>query len=93
MHLVQLSDQVFELAQRRAKLAGLASVDEYISSFLTESDAEDSGNFDHRFTPSVLAELDRVSETAKAGGKTFSSEEVDDYFRRKAETWRESPES
>jgi hypothetical protein len=76
MHQVQLSDEVCERAKRRADQAGFKSVDEFIANVVLEREAEDAGNYNHRFTPKVLAELDRVSAKAKAGGRTYTQEEV-----------------
>lgn len=89
MHQIQLSDQVFEQAKRRAAQAGFKSVDEFIAKVVLEGEAEETVNYDSRFTPKVLAELDRVSAKAKAGGKTYTQEEVDEHFRQKSKAWRE----
>jgi hypothetical protein len=43
--------------------------------------------FDHFFTPEVIRELDRASEAAKAGGKTYNPDEVKEHFRKRSEAW------
>lgn len=85
---VQLSDQLYRVAQRRASEAGFATVEEYFADVVTQDVADDTENFDHLFTPRVVAELEQISATAKAGGKTHSSEEVRDHFRTKSDAWR-----
>ena len=91
MHQVQLSEQGYEMAKRRAVTAGFASVDEFIEQVVLEREAEEMGDFDHRFIPKVLEALDRVSANAKAGGRTYSPEEVDEYFREKSAQERQEP--
>jgi hypothetical protein len=90
MQKVQLTDQLYQEAQRRAAEAGFASVDEYIADVVTQDVADDAENFDHLFTPQVVSELEQISATAKAGGKTYSSEEVRKHFQKKSDAWRAS---
>jgi len=87
---VRLDDQVFKVAQRRASEAGFASVEEYIANVVTQDVADDRENFDHLFTPQVVSELEQISAAAKAGGKTYTSEEVREHFRKKSDAWRAS---
>ncbi|MFZ4508196.1 MAG: hypothetical protein ACOYON_10935 [Fimbriimonas sp.] len=91
MHQVQLSAHAFELARLQAAEAGFASVDAFIEQVVLDREAEERGDFDHRFTPKVLEALDRVSAKAKAGGRTYSPDEVDEYFREKSEKERQEP--
>jgi len=44
-------------------------------------------NYDHLFTPEVIAELDAISAEVKAGGKTYTSEEVSEHFADKHRKW------
>ena len=81
MHQVQLSDQLYRVAQRRASEAGFATVEEYIADVEAQDIADDTENVDHLFTPQVVAELEQISAAAKPGGKTYSSEEVREHFR------------
>jgi hypothetical protein len=93
MAQVQLADEVFNAAQRRATEAGYPSVEAYITDVLVHDvtdDTEETPNLDHLFTPEVIARLDRISANIKAGGKTYSSEEVAEHFRKKSQTWREN---
>ena len=50
--------------------------------------ADAARNFDHLFTPQVVSELEQISAAAKAGGKTFTSEEVREHFRKKSDARR-----
>jgi hypothetical protein len=87
---VRLDDQVFKVAQRRASEAGFASVEEYIADVVAQDVADDAESFDHLFTPQVVRELEQTSAAAKAGGKTYTSEEVREHFRKKSDAWRTS---
>jgi hypothetical protein len=90
MQQVQLSDQLFRIVQRRASEAGFATVAEYIADVVTQDSADDTQNFDHLFTPEIVAELEQISAAARAGGKTYTSDEVSEHFRKKSEQWRAS---
>lgn len=92
MHHVQLqlTDQLYDLVKRRAVEAGFASLDEYIVEVVSDDITAETENLDHRFTPAVIAELDRVSANAKAGGKVYTAAEADEYLRQKANEWRDS---
>ncbi len=90
MRKVQISDQLFRIAQRRAEEAGFATVEEYIADVVTQDAADDGENFDHLFTPELVAELDRISMAARAGEKTYSPAEIREHFRKKSEQWRTS---
>src|ERR1700683_94466 len=89
-HQVQLNEKLYKEAQRRAELAGFSSVDEYIadvvSQDLLEAGGED-GNHDHLFTPQIIAELDQISAEIRAGGKTYTLDEVERHFEKKREEW------
>lgn len=90
MHQVQLSDQLYQQAQQRAAEAGFQSVDEYVAEIVESDVSASSENYDHIFTPEVLAELDQARAAVQAGGKTYSPEEVDEHFRQKSQAWREA---
>jgi hypothetical protein len=47
----------------------------------------DPDNLDHLFTPEVIAHLDRISAAVKAGARTYSLEEADEYIRTAREDW------
>jgi chemotaxis methyl-accepting protein methylase len=89
MHQVQLqlSNKVYNKVKRRADEAGFDSVDEYVADIIT-SDAEDEDeNLDHLFTPERLAHIDQVYAELKAGGKTYTMEEVSAYIAVKRAAW------
>jgi hypothetical protein len=87
MHQIQLDDHLFQEAQRRATAAGFATVDAYVADVLSHDPGEPTDNFDHLFTPEVLAELDHISGEIDAGGKTYSLEEVREHFEKKRTEW------
>jgi hypothetical protein len=87
MPQIQLSDQLYKEAQRRAHEAGFSTVDEFIADQLENNFSDQQENFDDRFTPEVLAHLDEISADIKAGGKTYSMEEVDQHLEKKRQEW------
>jgi hypothetical protein len=63
MHKIQLNDQLYQEAQRRAAEAGFDSVDEYVADIL-QQDIEETENLDDFFTfftPARLAHIDRAA--------------------------------
>jgi hypothetical protein len=90
MPQIQIDDQVFKAAQRRATDSGYSSVDAYITDVVVHDLTElgdETPKLDHLFTPQVVAELRQISAKARAGGKTHTSEEVRQHFRKKSEAW------
>jgi hypothetical protein len=81
MHQIQLSDQLYQEAQRRAAEAGFGSVDEYVADML-QHDLEETENLDHFFTPERLAHIDRAAAQIDAG-LGIPSEQVGEHFRQK----------
>jgi hypothetical protein len=90
MQPVQLPDQLYQQAQQRAHAAGFQSVDEYVAQIVESDVSAASEDFDHFFTPEIVAELDQIRAEIQAGAKTYSSEEVDEFFRQKSQAWRET---
>lgn len=89
VHL-QLTEQLFNKAKLRAAEAGFASLDEYIIDVVAEDAATETLDLDERFTPKVVGHLEGMLEEIKAGGKTYSEEELDKHLLEKARIWRES---
>jgi hypothetical protein len=87
MHQVQLNDKLYKEAERRAREAGFGSVDEFVAERLEIDFSEQQENFDHLFTPEVIADLDKISAQVKAGGKTYTLQEVDEHFEKKRQQW------
>jgi hypothetical protein len=79
---IQLNDQLYLEAQRRAATAGFPSVDEYVADILHHELLEETENFDHLFTPERLAHIDRADAQIDAG-HGITSEQVREHFRRK----------
>jgi len=93
MPQVQIDDQVFQAAQRRAADGGYTSVEAYITDVVVydlTNAGEDTPDLDHLFTPQVIGELEQISARAQAGGKTYTSEEVREHFRSKSQVWGEN---
>lgn len=87
MHQVRLNDRLYKEAERRAREAGFGSVDEFVADRLENDFSEEQENFDHLFTPEVIADLDKISDQIKAGGKTYTMHEVDEHFEKKRQEW------
>ena len=82
MQQIQLNDQLYQEAQRRAAEAGFGSVDEYVADVLQHDLQEQTENFDHLFTPERLAHIDRAAAQIDAG-QGIPSEQVREHFRQK----------
>ena len=93
VHL-QLTDQVYRQANQRAVQAGFAGLNEYLADAVSELVSEEVGDeteiINHLFTPEVISDLDRIRAAVQVGGKTYSPEEVDEFFRQKSQAWRET---
>jgi hypothetical protein len=89
MHQVQLqlSDQVYDQVKRRADQAGFHSVDDYVTDIITNDTVDEYENLDHLFTPERLAHIDKVYAEVKAGGKTYTMEEVSEFIAAKRADW------
>jgi hypothetical protein len=87
MPQVQLTDRLYQEAERRARDAGFASVDEFVADQLKGNFCDEQDNFDDRFTPALLAHLDRISADMQAG-KKVSPEEVHTHLVEVQEEWR-----
>ena len=92
MHHVQLNDQLYEQAKRRASEGGFKSVDDYVADVVSLDIEDPEENFDHIFTPEVLAELDAASAQAKAG-HTFNVKEARAELARRRAEWLEKNQS
>jgi hypothetical protein len=95
MQQIQLNDQLYKKAQRRASEAGFASVDEYIAEVLSHDlTADNNGNMpnlDHLFTPERLAHIDKAAEDIKAGN-FYTSEQAQAELAKRREEWiRKNP--
>jgi alpha-D-ribose 1-methylphosphonate 5-triphosphate diphosphatase PhnM len=86
MRKVQLDDEVFKVAERRASAAGYSSVDKYIADVLIDDADLDTDNLDHLFTPKLVVRLDQISAEIKAG-KSVTAEDVDKHLVDVRETW------
>ena len=87
---IQLTDQLLNLATRRAGEAGFTSADEYIADMVSDDLTSETEDRDHRLTPKVVGHLDQIRHEINSGAKTYSQEEVDDYLKEKAKAWRQS---
>ena len=82
MNQIQLSDQLYQEAQRRASASGFVTVDEYVADVLQHDLREETEDFDSLFTPERLAHIDQAAAQIDAG-QGIPAEQVRNYFRRK----------
>jgi hypothetical protein len=92
MHQIklQLTDQLYEEAKRRAGSAGFKSVNEFVADVLADELTQETEDFDHLFTPERIAHVDKVAASVEAGGPTYSIEEVSAYLATKRADWLRS---
>jgi hypothetical protein len=89
MHPVQLADQVYQEAQRRATEAGFASVDDYIADVVIQDVSDSCENLDHYFTPERLAHIDKALAQVDAGNY-FTEEQAKAELGRRRARWIET---
>jgi hypothetical protein len=82
MHQIQLEDQLYREAERRASAAGFVTVDQYVADVLQQDLLEETENLDFLFTPERLAHIDRAAAQIDAG-QGIQAEQVRDHFRQK----------
>jgi len=84
---IQLTDQLYDEANRRAVDAGFNTIGEFVTDVLTGELTQDTEDFDYLFTPERIAHLDRVAASVKAGGKTYTTEEVRAHLAATRSDW------
>jgi len=87
MHQVQLSEQLYDRARRRAAESGFSSVDDYVANVLNDELALTDEALDALFDADRLARLDQISQRVKSGEKTYTMDEVADHFEKKRKEW------
>lgn len=58
MQQVQLTDSAYEQAKKHAVREGVASVNQFIEDILLNGLADETDDYDHLFTPQVIASLE-----------------------------------
>ena len=81
MHQIQLNDQLYQDALRRAAEVGFQTVDEFVADIL-QHELEDTEKLDHFFTPERLAHIDQAAAQIDAG-QGIPAEQVREHFRQK----------
>jgi len=67
MPQLELSEDVFKAAQRRADEGGFATVEDYFADMVLGRSAERPTGVDRMFTPERLAHIDAALATVRAG--------------------------
>ena len=93
MHQVrlQLTDQLYDQAKRRAVEAGFKSMDEYIADVVSDELTDDADNLDHLFTPERLAKIDAAAAQVEAG-QFLTSEQADVELAKHRAEWLQNNE-
>ena len=86
MNQIQLNDQLFEEAKRRASEAGFGSVDDYVAEVVRHDLRDEAENFDHHFTPERLAHIDRAAAQIDAG-QGLTSAQADAELANRRDEW------
>ena len=86
MHQVQLSEQLYRQAERRAAEAGYTSVDDFVTDVVSQSLSGDAEDFDHLFTPERLEHIDKAAADIEAGD-FITSEQAKAEFARQRSEW------
>lgn len=81
MHQIQLNDQLYQDALRRASEVGFQTVDEFVADIL-QHELEDTENLDHLFSPERLAHIDRAAAQMDAG-LGIPAQQVREHFQQK----------
>jgi hypothetical protein len=87
MAQIQLADDLYLEAQRRASDEGFKTVDEFVARLVSQTIHDQSENFDYVFTPERIAELDQISAEVRAGAKTYTWDEVEEQIAKKRSQW------
>ncbi len=74
MESISIPNGLFAKVKREAKASGL-TVSEFVSRIIALELKGDEENFDHLFTPEVVAELKQISDEIDAGASTLSMKE------------------
>ena len=85
MHAVPRPDSLYIEAQRVATASG-SSVELLVAEAVKIYLTDDQDNLDQRFTPEVIASLDRAAAQADAG-MVMTFEEYEAQFQLKREAW------
>jgi hypothetical protein len=88
MHQVHLdlNDQLYDLAKRRADEAGFKTVSEFLTDVVSEELTEDSEDLDHLFTPQRIALIDKAAAQIKVG-QFLTAKQVDVELAKRRTEW------
>jgi hypothetical protein len=87
MYEIRIPDDVYKQVERAAK-ANHLSLEAFVVEALQLHSKEDSDNFDHLFTPELLAAIDRSAEEV-AEGKTLTIGQVREQRKLQRKEWEE----
>lgn len=86
MHQIQLNDQLYQEALRRATEAGFPSVDDYVADVLQHDLHAETESFDHLFTPERIDHIDRAAAEIDAG-QGLTPDQVDAELANRRDEW------
>ena len=86
---INLPDEAYLMAQKRAQQEGFVSIEGFLSDvflFLVNTITSEPDNYDHLFTPNVLASIDKGAQEI-IDGKSMTRSEVDAHLATKRAEW------
>ena len=86
MQQVQLTEELYQEARRRACEAGFTTVDEYVAEVVSHDLHDEPENLDHLFTPERLAHIDEAEAQIQAGNY-LTSEQLDKELAKQRAEW------
>lgn len=86
MRQVNLTDQLYQEAQRRAAEAGFASVDEFLADMLAFEFQPVDESLDHFFTPERLALIDQAAADV-AAGNVYTMDQATEALAKSRDVW------
>jgi hypothetical protein len=84
---ISIPDEAYATAEKRAQEEGFGSAEMFLSDLVVSSVDSDDDDYQHLFTPEVIAELDAIASKIDAGGKLYTEDEVRASLAANREAW------
>lgn len=90
--VIDIPDAAFESVKERARAEGFGSAEIFISDLVVDAVRDDPDNYDHLFTPEVIAAIERGMRDADEGN-LMTWDEVNAFLACKKAEWLSNPKS
>lgn len=87
MYEVRIPDHVYQQVSQAARDQHV-SLEEFVTEALQLHLQDDAEDYNHLFTPEVIAQLDAAAADVRAG-KSFTGKEVDEFLAENRKEWLE----